>query len=363
MTPLEAYITLTLTPNIGPVRVRRLRERFGDVTAIFTATTSDLQQVEGIGPESARAIAAGRDGALAAEELAKAERFGATVLHCEDPRYPASLLEIYDPPLALYVRGQVPERWKPGVAVVGSRLTTAYGIEMAKKLGYQLAYAGVAVISGLARGIDTAAHMGALAAKGPTWAVLGSGIDQMYPPENEELAARIAEENCLLSEFPLGTRPDRQTFPMRNRIVSGLSFGVLVVEAGKDSGALITAKQGLEQGRQIFAVPGRVDTPHSRGCHQLIKQGARLVEEVGDILSELEFLFPPETVSSPRPAPADLSPEEKAVFEALDREETPIDHLIAKCGLPSAKVSSTLLRLEMKKLVRQLPGKLFVRTA
>jgi len=363
MTPLEAYLTLTLLPNIGPVRVRRLRERFGDVTAIFTATESDLRQVEGIGPESARSIVSGRDGSRAAEELAKAERIGAKILHCEDAAYPPALRDIYDPPIVLYVRGKVPPVWKQGIAVVGSRVTSHYGLEMAKKLGYQLAYAGVPVISGLARGIDTAAHMGALAAKGPTWAVLGSSIDQTYPAENEELAARIAEEHCVLSEFPLGTRPDRSNFPMRNRIVSGLGFGVLVVEAGKDSGALITARQGLEQGKQIFAIPGRVDTPLSRGCHQLIKEGARLVEEVGDILAELEFLFPPDTITAPRALPADLTDEERRIFEAIGDEETPIDTLIAKSSLPSSKVSSTLLRLEMRKLVRQLPGKLFVRTA
>ncbi|MDE1171819.1 MAG: DNA-processing protein DprA [Verrucomicrobium sp.] len=364
MTPLEANLTLALIPHVGPVRMRRLKERFGDAQNIFTATEADLRRVEGIGPEAARSIRSGGDGELAQAELAKAEASGATLLHIDDPRYPSSLREIYDPPAVLYVRGAIPQKWRPGVAVIGSRVTSHYGVETARKLSYQLAYAGVPVISGLARGIDTAAHMGALAAKGPTWAVLGTGVDHIYPPENLELAEKIASSpgSCLLSEFSLGTRPERQNFPLRNRIVSGLSFGVLVVEAGLESGALITVRQALEQGRQVFAVPGRVDSPHARGCHKLIKEGARLVEDIGDILSEIEFLLPRESVTAPRPAPEGLNPQEQAVFDALAEDETPVDTLIAKCGLPSGQVFSTLLRLEMKRLVRQLPGKLFVRT-
>jgi DNA processing protein len=363
MTSRQAYITLNLLPHIGPVRVRRLRERFGSPEAILLAKESELKAVDGIGPEAARSVAAARETVSAEAEEKRASALGIRILGFDDAEYPPALKEIYDPPLALYVKGPMPERWPRGVAVVGSRHTSPYGIETAKKLGYQIAYAGVPVVSGLARGIDTAAHLAALAAKGKTWAVFGCGLDQVYPPENQELAERIAETGCLLSEFPLGSVPDRQTFPMRNRIVSGLSFGVLVVEAGLGSGALITARQALEQGRQVFAVPGRIDSPHSKGCHQLIKEGARLVEGVEDVLSELEFLLPPEAVRTPRPLPENLSGEEEKVFAALETEETPIDRVIQKTGLPSATVSSSLLRLEMKKLVRQLPGKLFVRTA
>jgi DNA processing protein len=251
------------------------------------------------------------------------------------------------------------------VAVVGSRETSHYGLETAKKLGYQLAYAGVPVISGLARGIDTAAHLGALAAKGTTWAALGCGLDKMYPPENDALAAKIVEAGgCLISELPLGTAPDKRTFPMRNRIVSGLSFGVLVIEAGRQSGALITARQALDQGRQVFAVPGRIDNPLAQGCHRLIKDGAKLVEGVEDILGELEFLIPRESMTpTPRALPANLSGDEEKVYAAIELDETPIDLITQSTGLPSGTVSSTLLRLEMKKLVRQLPGKVFVRTS
>src|SRR5208283_1426398 len=242
--------------------------------------------------------------------------------------------------------------WPRGVAVVGSRETSHYGLENAKKLGYQIAYAGVPVISGLARGIDTAAHLGALAAKGMTWAVLGCGLDKMYPPENDALAAKIIESGgCLISELPLGTAPDKRTFPMRNRIVSGLSFGVLVIEAGRHSGALITARQALDQGRQVFAVPGRIDNPQAQGCHQLLKDGAKLVEGVEDILAELEFLIPRASVVTPRPLPANLTGDEEQVYAAIELDETPIDTITQATGLAAGAVLSTLLGLEMRKLV------------
>src|SRR5208282_4664984 len=293
-----------------------------------------------------------------------AEELGLTVVTPADKNYPASLGEIYDPPLVLYIKGKIPETWPRGVAVVGSRETSHYGLETAKKLSYQLAYAGVPVISGLARGIDTSAHLGALAAKGITWAVLGCGLDKMYPPENDALAAKIVESGgCLITELVLGTSPDKRTFPMRNRIVSGLSFGVLVIEAGRQSGALITARQALDQGRQVFAVPGRIDNPLAQGCHQLIKDGAKLVEGVEDILSELEFLIPMDKMATPRPLPGNLSPEEEKVYAAIELDETPIDTITQRTGLTAGSVSSALLRLEMRKLVKQLPGKVFVRTS
>lgn len=364
MTESEAYFTINLVSGIGPVRVRRLIERLGSAAAILEAPTSKLMEAEGIGRDLASKIYDGIRKAEPDRERELAESLGMKIITFADDEYPASLREIYDPPLVLYTKGTLPNPWPKGVAVVGSRITSNYGLEMTKKLSYQIAYAGVPVISGLARGIDTAAHHGALAAKGTTWAVIGCGLDKMYPPENQPLADMIAEQKgCVISEYALGTPPDKRTFPMRNRIVSGLSFGVLVVEAGKDSGALITARQALEQGRQVFAVPGRIDNPQSKGCHQLIKEGASLVEGVEDILSALEFLLPIRDVTVPRPAPANLTPEEAKVFDAIELDETPIDLITQKTGLPSGAVSSTLLRLEMKKLVKQLPGKMFVRTA
>jgi DNA processing protein len=363
MTESEAYFIVHLIDGIGPVRAKRLRERFGSLDKAITARGADLRTAEGIGNELVDKITSWKEIDVEKERKWAAE-LGLQIVTQADPQYPASLREIYDPPLALYIKGTIPETWPRGVAVVGSRETSHYGLETAKKLGYQIAYAGVPVISGLARGIDTAAHLGALAAKGATWAALGCGLDKMYPPENDALAAKIVESGgCLISELPLGTAPDKRTFPMRNRIVSGLSFGVLVIEAGRQSGALITARQALEQGRQVFAVPGRIDNPLAQGCHQLIKDGAKLVEGVEDILGELEFFQFREDQPKPRPLPANLSGDEEKVYAAIERDETPIDLITQMTGLPSGTVSSTLLRLEMKKLVRQLPGKVFVRTS
>ena len=356
-----AYVALNLTPRIGPVKVRRLLEQLGSVEAIFGASSRDLQSVEGIGPESAEALRNGAAVERARQELEACATRNLTVLHWDHPDYPGLLQEIYDPPLVLYVDGVVPKKWPAGIGVVGSRAMTHYGQEMARKFGYQLAYAGVPVVSGLARGIDTAAHQGALAARAVTWAVLGCGLDQIYPPENAELAARIREKGCLISEFPLGTQPDRQTFPMRNRIVSGLSFGVLVVEAGLESGALITARQALEQGRQVFAIPGRIDSPHALGSNRLIQEGAKLVTDSNDILQDLDMLFTPSQLGTAKTVPAGLNAEELQVLQVIGDDEMPIDRIIGKSGLPSSVVSSTLLRLEMKKLLQQLPGKIFVR--
>ena len=364
MTESEAYFIVNLVSGIGPVRAKRLKDRFGSLDRALVAREPDLRSVEGIGPELARTLASWESTTEVEKDRKWAEELGLSIVTQADATYPKSLTEIYDPPLALYIKGKIPETWPRGVAVVGSRETSHYGLETAKKLGYQLAYAGVPVISGLARGIDTAAHLGVLAAKGATWAVLGCGLDKMYPPENDALAAKIVESGgCLISELPLGTAPDKRTFPMRNRIVSGLSFGVLVIEAGRQSGALITARQALDQGRQVFAVPGRIDNPKAQGCHQLIKDGAKLVEGVEDILGELEFLIPKESVATPRPLPTNLTGDEEKIYTAIELDETPIDSITQRTGLPSGTVSSTLLRLEMKKLVRQLPGKVFVRTS
>lgn len=364
MNRTECYLVLNRIRAVGPVRVRKLKEVFGSVEEILATPTKHLAAVEGVGQAVAESIAGWRSLKFdPARELDEVARLGAQVVDCEDASYPPSLAEIYDPPLVLYVRGAVEVLSKRGIAVIGSRRVSPYGIETAKKLSYQLAYVGFVVISGLARGIDACAHQGALASKGRTVGVLGSALDQFYPRENEVLAEKMVEQaGAVVSEFPLGTAPDRQTFPMRNRIVSGLSTGVLVVEAAAGSGALITARMALEQGRAVYAVPGRIDSAHSAGCHRLIKDGAKLVEGVEDILGDLEFLFPPQELKSSRPWPEDLSREERSVMEALGLEEMHLDQIIAKCGLPSPVASSTLLRLEMRRLVKQLPGKYFVKT-
>lgn len=368
MTESEAYVALNMLPKVGPGRVRRLVEALGGAAAALGCSRGRLARVEGIGEDVASVIAGWESHADLASELSRAKALGVRLLTPADAEYPVNLRNIYDPPLALYVRGGFEARDRRGVAVVGSRQTSYYGREMSRRLGFQLAYAGMTVISGLARGVDTHAHEGAIAAKGRTIAVLGSAIDRVYPPENRLLADRVAESGALVSEFPLGTEPDKQTFPIRNRVVAGLSLGVLVVEAPKSSGALITARMALDQGRQVFAVPGRVDTPHSRGCHQLIKDGARLVEGAEDVLAEFEFLVPgigrvaPPKADGAGPRAAE-SPggEEIAILDALGSDERHIDEIIRICGLPPAKVSSSLLQLELRRLVRPLPGKYFVR--
>jgi DNA processing protein len=264
----------------------------------------------------------------------------------------------------LYVWGDLTERDQHGIGVIGSRRTTHYGAESAKKLSYQLAYAGLTIISGLARGIDTAAHQGALAAKGRTIAVIGSGLTKLYPPENAALAEKIRSGNgAIVSEFSMEIEPDRQTFPMRNRIISGWSHGILVVEAGLNSGALITASQAIEQGRSVYAVPGHINAPSAMGSNRLIQQGAKLVMDANDILQDLEILLPekeklPETLARPLP---ELTDDERRVYDAIHAAETPIDEIAATSNLPSATVSSLLLRLELKRLVKQLPGKYFVK--
>jgi DNA processing protein len=362
MTRTEAYLVLNALRRVGPVRVRRLREALGAVEGLFGQGTARMAGVEGVGQAVAESIRGWEKDFDLASELKKIAQLKLQVVDCEDPLYPSLLREIHDPPLVLYYRGSLEAVRGACVGIVGTREATGYGIELAKKLGYQLAYAGVGVVSGLARGIDTAAHQGALAAKGRTAGVLGCSLDQIYPAENRSLAEKMEESGgCVMSEFCLGTTPDRQTFPMRNRIVSGLSKGVLVIEAARASGAMITAKQALEQGRQVFAVPGRIDHPQSGGCHQLLKEGARLVESVEDVLAEFEFLIPKSEMPAPTPPSGDLGPEERKVLDGLGREEMHLDVLTRKCGLPSPVVSATLLKLEIKRRVRQMPGKYFTR--
>ena len=363
----DALVALNMVEHVGPIRVRQLLEFFGDAPAILSASRSQLLQVRGIGEETADAIAAWEDSIDLPGELKRIEDFGCHILVQSDEDYPELLRHIYDPPIVLYVKGRLTAKDKNAVALVGSRQTTHYGLEVARKLAYQLAYVGVTVVSGGARGIDTAAHQGALHAKGRTVAVLGTGINLVFPPENAELYARIASNGAVLTQFPFNRPADKQSFPIRNRIVAGMTLGTVVVEANLTSGALITANFATDYGRQIFAVPGRIDSPRSKGCHELIKKGAKLCEGAEDILSEFEYLFP---ATNRPPGPNEtgvqpalaLSDTEQRIFAALETgEETSIDEVIRKCGLHSSTVSVALLGLEMKRLVQQLPGKMFLR--
>src|SRR3984893_3226341 len=366
MNSSEACIALNMLPTVGPVRLRKLLEIFEEPQRVLAAKRSELRGAAGIGNEVADQISNWETIVDLAAELNRVREFGATVITQESPSYPKSLREIHAPPIVLYVWGELQERDHHAIGIIGARRTTHYGTEAAKKLAYQLAYAGLTVITGLARGIDTSAHQRALDAKGRTIAVIGSGLAKLYPPENAALAEKIRAGNgAIVCEFSMEIEPDRQTFPMRNRIISGWSHGVLVVEAGLNSGALITAAQALEQGRSVYAVPGHINAPSAMGSNRLIQQGAKLVMDAGDILDDLQVLLP-ETKPSPeataRPLPP-LSGEERRVYDAIEASETPIDQIAAKCDLPSATVSSTLLRLELKRLVKQLPGKYFVKLA
>jgi DNA processing protein len=366
MNSTEACIALNMLPTMGPVRLRKLLQVFEQPEQILCAKRDQLRKVEGIGKEVVDQISNWESIVDLPAELKRIKDFGAAVITQSSPSYPKPLREIHAPPIVLYVWGEIQERDHHAIGIIGARRTTHYGSESAKKLAYQLAYAGLTVISGLARGIDTAAHQGALAAKGRTVAVIGSGLSQLYPPENLALAEKIRNGNgAIVSEFSMLIEPDRQTFPMRNRIISGWSHGILVVEAGANSGALITASQALEQGRAVYAVPGHINAPSAIGSNRLIQQGAKLVMDANDILDDLQILLP-ETKPSPeaaaRPLPP-LSDEERRVYDAIEASETPIDDIATKCNLPTGTVSSTLLALELKRLVKQLPGKYFVKLA
>lgn len=363
MTSREAYISLNRIEGIGPVRVRALCDALGSPEAVLSAPASALSAARGVGPKVAEAIVSQRGGLDASREEAAAAKFGARLITPVDAEYPAPLKNLYDPPLCLYVRGTLEKKDDQALAIVGTRRASHYGSAQADRLAYQVAKAGFTVVSGLARGIDTVAHQAALKAGGRTLAVLGGAIDKLYPPENRELAEEITGNGALISEFPLGREPDRTTFPYRNRIVSGLSKGVLVVEAGLDSGAMNTAEQALEQGRSVMAVPGRVDMEGAQGTHRLIQNGARLVQDLSDILKEFEFLFPPvEQARLLRQQDArqrlTLAPAEEAVVRALWTEpELDFDVLIRRTGLSSARLMTLSMQLEMKRVLRRLPGR------
>ena len=359
MTEREAYVALNMTGHIGPVGVRNLIDLLGSAEAVFSADAATLAQGRGIGRETARAFVDSRARTEWTREMERAEREGVRLTTPADAEYPRTLLEIHDPPLALYVRGALRGNDRHALAIVGTRRPTIYGRECAERFAYRLAQVGYTIVSGLALGVDACAHEGALKARGRTWAVVGSALDCLYPPANRELAERIARNGAVISEFPFGRKPDRTTFPMRNRIVSGLTQGVLVVEAGFRSGALITARQALDQGRSVMAVPGRIDSPVSRGSHALLKQGARLVENIDDVLAEFEFLFPAAAMAAPpdRDLQPDLTAAERAAVKAVEDGAGTVDSLIRETGMAVGEISSLLISLEMKKMLRMLPGR------
>lgn len=368
MEAIEAFVALNMIDHVGPVRLRQLLAHFdNNPIAILHATAAGLSAVHGIGEETAQAISSWQHSIDLCAELKRISESGVRVICGMDTEYPPLLREIYDPPIVLYVKGALQPNDRHGLALVGSRQTSPYGTETARRFAYQLAYTGITIISGGARGIDTAAHLGALSAKGRTIAVLGTGIDRTFPPENADLFERIAANGAVITQFPFNRPADKQSFPIRNRIVAGMSLGTVVIEANHKSGALITSDFAVDYGRQVFAVPGRIDSPRSKGCHQLIKKGAKLCENIEDILGEFEYIFPPSNrpeSSLTMTAPAlPLSPSEQAVHASLAEGERAADEIIRATDLGASTVNVALFSLEMKRLIRQLPGRRFVQVS
>jgi DNA processing protein len=359
LTERQAFLILNALPNVGPITTNRLLAEFGgDPRAIFSTGSRPLGSVKGVGPVIRATLAGWRGHFDLAKEEEKIAKAGVEFITARDGGYPSLLKEIHDPPIGLYRKGGYAFD-QPCLAIVGSRQATLYGQSVAKKLGAELARLGFCVVSGLARGIDTAAHEGALSAGGRTAAVLGNGIDIVYPPENLDLFRKIADNGAVLSEFPFGRRADKQSFAMRNRIISGMCAAIVVVESDVDGGAMITARFAGEQGRTVYAVPGRIDQPTSRGCHQLIRDGAVLVTGVEDILSDLNYLngLRPAAIGE-KPAdvaagrPANLTDDEARVYECFRGGAILApDALAAQTGLSAAQLSATLLMLELKHCV------------
>ena len=374
--PTIHWLALALTPGLGPTKARRLVDFFGSIQHLFDASLTELEAA-GLHASSAQSLGTGRSMELANEEVIRAEAAGVRLISLEHQLYPAQLKQIYDPPVILYVRGNESVIGEPGIALVGTRHPTPYGSGMAERLACDLAARGLVIFSGMARGIDTAGHRGAIAAQGKTVAVFGTGVDVPYPKENIRLIERmLALGGAVISEFPLGTFAAPQNFPIRNRIISGISLGVLVVEAAEYSGTRITSRCALEQNREVFAVPGNVTNKNSWGPNTLIKQGAKLVATWEDVWEELPTdvrlkLTPKCGPESPAGETAslfqesELPPHEKKIFALLKADEsTHIDEIVEKLELElsSSEIFAALFELELAGKVKQLPGKNFVKS-
>ncbi len=364
MNESKYLVGLSLISGLGPRRYQKLIDFYGSPERIWHAPDDSINNYKELGESFIQQFVVSRKSIDLGTEMDKLERLKVKTIDINSSDYPINLKNIYDPPFLLYYQGSN-EYWKkPWIAIVGSRKMTTYGKEIAFWLGKELSSRGIVVVSGLARGIDTWAHKGALEGGGLTAAVLGCGLDICYPPENKKLYQVIAEENILLSEFPLGTSPKRQYFPLRNRIISGLSLGTVVVEAASKSGALITAYQALEQGREVFAVPGPIKSPSSRGCHNLIKLGAKLVQDIDDILEEL-LINGDENNITPGSLSVDknmvLSDNENQLLNSMSFHPTSIDYLAEEMSWPVAKINATLTLLEVKGIISKEPGNYFLR--
>jgi DNA processing protein len=359
------WLALNLVPKIGQVRMKNLVNRFGSPEEVFKATPEELVAVEGMDRAAVESIIRYNPGNELERELELIDKYEVQVLSIQDEGYPFNLKFTFDPPCLLYIKGTLIPEDNVSVAIVGSRRATAYGRTVAEKLGGELAKKGITVVSGLARGIDTCAHRGTLAGGGRTIAVLGSGLGVIYPPENKNLAEEITRQGAVISEFPIMSSPEKGHFPRRNRLISGLTLGTIVVEAAEESGALITAGYALEQGREVFAVPGNIWSKYSQGTHKLIRQGAKLTARVEDILEEIESLremcLSGQKESLNIQPTVILTPEEQQVYEGMGSDPVYIDIISENANININLLASVLMGLEMKGRIKQLSGKRFMK--
>ena len=373
---IDKWLRLVRAENVGPVIFARLIEQFGSVDHVLGASASEMAKVEGIGFKTAEQIASTRDKFDAAAELELAQKLSVWIINLDDSRYPVLLKQIYDPPPVLYIKGTLTNSDNLGIAIVGSRRCSLYGQEQAGRFAHLLSAAGFTIYSGMARGIDTATHKGALAANGRTIAVEGCGLANIFPPENKELFSLITQSGACISELPLNYEPLAENFPPRNRIIAGMTLGTIVVEAPLRSGALITAKAAMEYNREVMAVPGKIDSFLSKGTNQLIKQGAKLVESVEDATEALGYIGQQlqdhvsdaaeknrEKIEAPLfdVSQLNLSDAEKIIYDCLSHEPVHIEQIITEADLSPGSINAGLISLQLKGLIKQLPGSLFLK--
>jgi DNA processing protein len=373
---IDKWLGLIRADNVGATTFAKLIKHFGSADRALGASISELSKVSGIGFKKAEQIAATRGKFNVEAELELAAKHGVWIINLKDQRYPPALRKIYDPPPVLYIKGNFVRQDSLAISIVGSRRCSLYGQEQASRLAHFLSSAGFTVCSGMARGIDTAAHHGALSAEGRTIAVQGCGLANIYPPENKKLFELITESGACVSELPLQFEPLSENFPPRNRIIAGLSLGTIVIEAGLRSGALITARMAMENNREVMAVPGKIDSPLSRGTHKLIKEGAKLVESVEDVMTTLGYIGEQlqehvteaaQKATEKMEAPLfeikelKLPDHEKKIFESLGKEPLHIEQIISETDLAAGSVNAALVSLRLKGLIKQLPGSMFAK--
>jgi len=358
---IRDWIGLSLVPGVGSKRFVSLLNHFGSPKEVFSARLKELEKIPDIGETTAQSIMNFNSWEEAEKQSLRVGKDGIRFITLKSEEYPTGLKNIYDPPPYLFVKGEIKKEDSRALAIVGTRLPSPYGRLIAEKITCELAEKGVTIVSGFARGVDSISHHFALESKGRTVAVFGSGLDVVYPPENKNLGERIEKSGALISEFLLGTEPEGTNFPKRNRLISGLSLGVIIIEAGIKSGALLTAQLALEQGREVFAVPGNISSKGSQGTNWLIKNGATLVTRVEDILEELKNVFSDETGENNRDSGFSLSEQEQRVYQLLSTEPAHIDLIARESQLSTPRALSLLLNLELKGAVKQLSGKNFIR--